>query len=1080
MKSSYLQFLIILAISGVVLFGNSNTNKNLGASLDEFSVAHATLWIPDLKDRPLECQNGIPNPLLVPLPGQFYLQDYEKELFDFILRRQYDTDLNWCVDKRVRDTGPFVQGKYYGIHPAVRIYYSPRIMYWLTGDPAYWKEGKVKKKKPREGPVPPGAMIVKEMFQSPAELYEELRALFSATDYTEAEQDSLYEELLDQIVPNWTIMVKADNHSKDDWFWAGVSAPKENQSIEEAVNAQLDNYDHMQYSSFGQSVCLRCHGVAEDGYTFIAERNVEGLAKNENLLRFFTDDSWRDSSYLDAYPLSDIFDGKTPLDSSLAKQLLWLPPELRPWVDQDDPEWANFINRHQFLVDSTEAEVEAPRLPSVNPEFVATFLQIPGNVQARAFPSQWADHVVPGAKTTSQYITSDNCLGCHGGLGGDPPDVTMFLQTGPEYGDGYNVSEYGEWRWSPMGLAGRDPIFYAQLESEMAILKQNAEWDSLHPDQKPLLHGPLKTNQEQVTSTCLSCHGAMGQRQLKLDAREDKTLDSLFRVEYVYLTEALTSKQRKPDNYKYHKYGELAREGISCTVCHHINAPDPSDIKQWNPGDGWLPPEDKPEEKELAYMLFHNTTGQYVTGPADELNGPFKDVRVMPMENVLGITPMHSEFIKNSQLCGNCHTINLPNIGMEKDEFPVLTAAEQNPALKPYSHTIEQATFLEWQNSAFGQFAQPGEFQSCQDCHMPGGFKSLDGSIDIEQLTTKIATIQDNSYPEVDHTAPESEIEVPHRTDYQRHEHVGLNVFLLEMFNQFPEVLGVSKKDEMTYATTGNALAIENMIRQARESTIDLNFQVENLQRNRLKVDVEVKNKTGHRFPSGVSFRRAFIEFLVLEGDDVIWGSGRTNSVGVIVDEKGRPLETEFLDVKSGDTVLYQPHHQVITSQQQVQIYEELNQNRDHEFTTSFIHRVHPIKDNRLLPKGWRESSFFASEGKVIEQFMAATDPHAVGNDPDYEDRGPRFAGQDRLTYDVTLPRGTDLSNLSVKVTVYYQSIPPYFLNQRFTLAPDGEATQRLFYLTSHLNLDSTPMKDWKLPLVSKQAIYCEDTGEWE
>ena len=33
---------------------------------------------------------------------------------------------------------------------------------------------------------------------------------------------------------------------------------------------------------------------------------------------------------------------------------------------------------------------------------------------------------------------------------------------------GLNVSPYGEWRWSPMGLAGRDPVFHAQLESEMS------------------------------------------------------------------------------------------------------------------------------------------------------------------------------------------------------------------------------------------------------------------------------------------------------------------------------------------------------------------------------------------------------------------------------------------------------------------------------------------------------------------------------------------------------------------------------------------------------------------------------------
>ena len=46
----------------------------------------------------------------------------------------------------------------------------------------------------------------------------------------------------------------------------------------------------------------------------------------------------------------------------------------------------------------------------------------------------------------------------------------MYLPT--KEGNGVNVSPYTEWRWSPMGLAGRDPIFFAQLESELAYLDE--------------------------------------------------------------------------------------------------------------------------------------------------------------------------------------------------------------------------------------------------------------------------------------------------------------------------------------------------------------------------------------------------------------------------------------------------------------------------------------------------------------------------------------------------------------------------------------------------------------------------------
>jgi hypothetical protein len=284
------------------------------------------------------------------------------------------------------------------------------------------------------------------------------------------------------------------------------------------------------------------------------------------------------------------------------------------------------------------------------------------------------------------------------------------------------------------------------------------------------------------------------------------------------------------------------------------------------------------------------------------------------------------------------------------------------------------------------------------------------------------------------------------------------------MFRQFAGILGVDLADYMTSATNGNALAIQNMVRQGREQTVNLDVQVASLRNNILTADVTVTNKTGHRFPSGVAFRRAFIEFAVLDGEKVVWSSGRTNSVGVIVGPDGKPLATEFLP--NMDT--YQPHHQVITSQDQVQIYEELSLNANNEFTTSFIHRVHQTKDNRLLPKGWRASSRFAAQGEVMRQFMAATDPHAVGADPDYVDQGPSFPGRDRIRYAATLPAGLQPENLSVQVTMFYQSIPPYWLYQRFSAAPNGPATRRLYYIASHLDLKGTAIENWKLPLVSQ------------
>jgi len=247
------------------------------------------------------------------------------------------------------------------------------------------------------------------------------------------------------------------------------------------------------------------------------------------------------------------------------------------------------------------------------------------------------------------------------------------------------------------------------------------------------------------------------------------------------------------------------------------------------------------------------------------------------------------------------------------------------------------------------------------------------------------------------------------------------------------------------------------------------------MQGNQMTVNVGVQNKTGHRFPSGVAFRRAFLELLVTDAQgNLVWSSGRTNAVGVLLDGDGKPLKTEFLPNKN----TYQPHYQTITQQDQVQIYEELTQDADYDFTTSFVHRVYDIKDNRLLPTGWRFSEYFKNQGAVMLQFMEATDPFGTGNDPDYRDQGPAFPGKDNLQYQITLPTGYT-APLRVQVTMYYQSIPPYYLQQRFSTAPNGAATQRLYYLTSRLNVDDTPIENWKLPLVSMETKYDAKSKSW-
>jgi hypothetical protein len=93
-----------------------------------------------------------------------------------------------------------------------------------------------------------------------------------------------------------------------------------------------------------------------------------------------------------------------------------------------------------------------------------------------------------------------------------------------------------------------------------------------------------------------------------------------------------------------------------------------------------------------------------------------------------------------------------------------------------------------------------------------------------------------------------------------------------------------------------------------------------------IQADIVVENLAGHRFPTGVGFRRAWIEVLVADKyGDIVWASGRTNKLGVIVGADGKPLpsefHTEFTDTSGRCRRASNRTTRSFTSQDQVQIY---------------------------------------------------------------------------------------------------------------------------------------------------------------
>ena len=217
----------------------------------------------------------------LPLPSALPLLDYERALYPFIADREF-ADLDWTRDKSWRDTGPFVLSTSYGVHPAVRIYYSPEVLAWLEAG--------------RTGAIPDGAMVVKEMVTPPSARYNEYRAMLEHLNPDDPEK--VEEEMLAYLRKddnlNWTVMVKDSSLSHGGWFFASVNQ-----------GATLDSFEPPYTPPTGQvaaGTCMRCHASAAEELIFSALSNVEGYPGEPLIFR--VDESWRNLSEFPTGPFN--------------------------------------------------------------------------------------------------------------------------------------------------------------------------------------------------------------------------------------------------------------------------------------------------------------------------------------------------------------------------------------------------------------------------------------------------------------------------------------------------------------------------------------------------------------------------------------------------------------------------------------------------------------------------------------------------------------------------------------------------------------------------------------------------------
>ena len=323
--------------------------------------------------------------------------------------------------------------------------------------------------------------------------------------------------------------------------------------------------------------------------------------------------------------------------------------------------------------------------------------------------------------------------------------------------------------------------------------------------------------------------------------------------------------------------------------------------------------------------------------------------------------------------------------------------------------------------------------------------------LDVPQLKQKIAIIGDETYPEAEHRVPSRTSRSESRPGFKRHEFLGLNVFLLEMFRQFYDMLGVRTPDYMSGSTTDLQDAIDGYAQQARQRTAQPGGRGARHRPQQIEADVTITNLAGHRLPercripprlsrgwsSGMARGRRYGP----PDAPTVWASSSTATA-----RSCRRNSSPSTSTRRASQQHFQPHHEVITSQDQVQIYEELIRNSDGKFTTNFIRRYETVKENRLLRSGGPSTAPTLAQ----RQLSGIHARRGLGrNDPDYQNgRGTDHVSYRMSCRQVWTPAGHRAGD--ALLSGHTAVLPGRSLQGR----AGRPATQRLYYLASNLEVE--------------------------
>lgn len=339
--------------------------------------------------------------------------------------------------------------------------------------------------------------------------------------------------------------------------------------------------------------------------------------------------------------------------------------------------------------------------------------------------------------------------------------------------------------------------------------------------------------------------------------------------------------------------------------------------------------------------------------------GQYSNVVTSQMVASLQYLPMAGTHIHESRTCAACHDLKTDYFdadGVKKSE--------------PDTRFPEQMPYREWLESDYSISGTPG-FRSCHDCHL------------AHAAPAKISRVPKR---------------LPVRSNFSRHTFYTENVTMLNILQDNGPDLGIGSVDFSAAIEEGEAY-----LQEAGAVTVETAA----FSGSTLTFDVKVENLAGHKLPTSIPIRRVFLHVTV-----------SNSSSGQVVFESGRPnpdgsIQGVLADVNPLD---YEHHYDVITSSDQVQVYEGIMGNTDGDVTYTLLRASHYKKDNRLMPYGFVLGEL---DDDIKPWGECESDSNFTG-------------GSDRVTYQVPNLPGT---SYVIRVELLDQTYSYRFLQDLFQLS---------------------------------------------